>query len=126
VNDLRFAFRQLLKNPGFTAVAVLTLALGIGATTTIFTVIDGVLLRPLSYPGSERMVHVWERNREQGIDEANTSPDSFADWRKECQAFEALAFHGESPTPNLDAHWDHEPGRSTGVRAAAQHDRIAF
>src|ERR671924_483867 len=55
MNDLKFAVRQLLKNPGFTTVAVLTLALGIGATTTIFSVVNGVLLRPLEYPGSERL-----------------------------------------------------------------------
>src|SRR5262245_7831958 len=61
MNDLKFAFRQLLKNPGFTAVAVLTLALGIGANTTIFTVAYGVLLKPLPLPQSERLVNVWEK-----------------------------------------------------------------
>lgn len=95
LQDIRFGLRMLRKNPGFTAAAVLTLALGIGATTTIFTVIDGVLLNPLPYPGSDRMVHVWERNLQTGMDSANTSPPNFADWRKESQSFEAMAYYGE-------------------------------
>jgi len=59
MNDLKFAFRQLLKNSGFTAVAVLTLALGIGATIAIFSVVYAVVLRPLPFPESERLVAVW-------------------------------------------------------------------
>lgn len=60
MNDLKFALRMLLKNPGFSAVAILTLALGIGATTTVFSVVNAVLLQPLPYDGSERIVFVYE------------------------------------------------------------------
>src|ERR1043166_2138416 len=66
MSDLKFALRQLLKNPGFTAVAVLTLALGIGLNAGIFTVLNAVALRPLRVPGSERLVCVFQdfsRNR---------------------------------------------------------------
>ena len=66
MNDLKFAFRQLLKNPGFTALAVLMLALGIGANTAIFSVVHGVLLKPLPYPNPEQLVTLWERNPQRG------------------------------------------------------------
>ena len=59
MNDLRYAIRQLLKNPGFTAVAVLTLALGIGATSSVFSLIQGVLLTPPAYAGPDQVVLIW-------------------------------------------------------------------
>ena len=86
--DLHYALRRLLKNPGFTAVAVLTLALGIGANSAIFSVINAVLLRPLPYPESDRLVgvfHVWQGEH------AVMSPSNFLDVRQQAKTLEDAA-----------------------------------
>ena len=84
MNDLRFAFRQLRKSPGFTVVAVLTLALGIGANTAIFSVVEGVLLRPLPFPNAERLVRIYEALDENGARSAtlNLSDRTVARFRE--------------------------------------------
>src|SRR5947208_8025134 len=89
MNDLKFAFRQLLKNPGLTAVAVITLALGIGANTAIFSVVNAVLLRPLPIPEPDRVVHVWETWRGEGT--APVAWPKFIEWKQQSQCFEAIA-----------------------------------
>ena len=89
MNDLKFAFRQLLKNPGFTAVAVLTLALGIGANTAIFSIIDGVLLKPLPYEQPGQLVQVWEAPHPGGRN--SVSPGAFLDWKEHNTVFESLS-----------------------------------
>src|SRR5438552_13439214 len=71
MNDLKFALRQVRKSPGFTLVAVLTLALGIGANTAIFSVVEGVLLRPLPFPHAERLVRIYEALDESGARSAS-------------------------------------------------------
>src|SRR6185312_2103554 len=81
MNDLKFALRQLLKNPGFTVVAVLTLALGIGANTAIFSIINGVMLRPLPYPEPDRLVALWERSPQRGVEQERVSGPNYLDWR---------------------------------------------
>jgi hypothetical protein len=90
LQDLRYAWRVLGKSPGFTAVAVLTLALGIGASTAIFSVVNGVLLRPLPYETPERLVMVWGDLYREGLNQMNASPPEFSDY-KDAQVFEQLA-----------------------------------
>jgi putative ABC transport system permease protein len=89
--DLRYGLRSLLRTPGFTGVAVLTLALGIGATTAIFSVVNAVLLRPLPYPEAERIVMVWMDNRRQGTPEDIHSWPNYADYRAQNRVFAELA-----------------------------------
>ena len=89
MNDLRFACRQLLKNPGFTVVAVLTLALGMGGSTAIFSLINGVILRPLPFFESERLVSVSTQVGD--TRPTQTSYSSYLDWREQCRAFEDLS-----------------------------------
>ncbi|HEY6399912.1 MAG TPA: ABC transporter permease, partial [Blastocatellia bacterium] len=88
--DLRYGARMLLKNPGFTLIAVITLSLGIGANTAIFTIVNAVLLRPLPYPESERLMEVGRAWR--GDESVNSlSPPKFIFLRDNCQSFDAIA-----------------------------------
>ena len=91
MNDLKFAFRQLLKNAGLTAVAVLTLALGIGANTPLFSISNAVLLRPLLYPEPGRLVAVCESNPRLGWDHYVTWMGAFSDRREQRSPFQELA-----------------------------------
>src|SRR5437870_8094868 len=90
-NDIRYGVRSLLKRPAFTAVAVITLALGIGANTAIFSVVNTLLLRPLPFKEPARLVQVWEANYKLGQNTMDVSYPNFADWRVQNQDFEQIA-----------------------------------
>jgi putative ABC transport system permease protein len=91
MNDLKFAFRQLLKNPGFTAVAVLTLALGIGATASVFSLIHGVLLTPPPYRKPEQIVLVTQERIDGRPNAPGCTAAQWLEWRKQARSFEAMA-----------------------------------
>ena len=90
-HDLRYGLRMLVKNPGFTAVAIIALALGIGANTAIFSVVNTVLLRPLPYKDPERLVMVFEDSSKHGFPRDTPSAANYIDWRDQNQVFESIA-----------------------------------
>src|SRR2546423_2055363 len=89
--DVRYGLRMLRKNPGFAAVAVLTLALGIGVNTAIFSIVESVLLRPLPFHDPDQLFAVWTIAKEQGADRAGTSMPEFEDYQSQSHSFEYLA-----------------------------------
>jgi len=117
INDLRYAFRQLIKAPSFTAIAILTLALGIGACSAIFSVVNVVLLRPLDYPEPGRIVAIRETQLPQ-FPEFSVSPPNYLDWEKQTKSYEYLAAYGGA---NVNLTGEGEPERLVGVKATAHY-----
>src|SRR6266849_4701110 len=115
--DIRFGWRLLWRSPGFTIAAVLALALGIGATTAIFSVLDRVVLRPLPYPDAERLTMVWEMNDGKGLSHERISPVNFGDYRGLSQVFEDAAAWWYPQLTLTEA--GREPLRVNAVEASA-------
>ena len=111
MQDLRYALRQLVRSPGFFVVAVLTLALGIAATASLFSVVHGVLLRPLPYPEPERIVQLWELNKKGN--QTYFSDPNYDDVRAQSRSFAAIA--QESPTGVISVSGTTEPVRTRGA-----------
>lgn len=117
LQDFRYALRILFKKPGFTAIAVLTLALGIGANTAIFSVVDAVLLRALPYPDADRLVMLWSTMQSQGVPTAGSAMPDYREWRDQSQSFEGLGgfYYGDF---NLSGA-NREPARVQGAYITA-------
>ena len=90
-NDLRYGWRVMRRSPGFAAVAILTLAIGIGANAAIFSIVNGVLLRPLPFPDSSRIVTIWETDANRNVVRGTASPAEFLDWRDMNHSFAELS-----------------------------------
>ena len=91
IQDVRFALRTMMKKPGFTAVAVIIMALGIGANTAIFSLVRAVLLRPLPFKDPERLVMVWEDATKYNFPKNTPAPADYMDWKTRNDVFEEMA-----------------------------------
>ncbi|HEY6970456.1 MAG TPA: ABC transporter permease [Candidatus Angelobacter sp.] len=117
LQDLRYGARLLRKNPGFTSVAILTLALGIGANTAIFSVVNAVMLRPLSYPNADRLVLMNEFAKANGrVNNMSVAWLNYQDWRRQAQSFQYL---GVFRFQNLTLTGTEQAERLNGVMASA-------
>ncbi len=116
--DLRYGARMLLKHPGFTLIAVLTLALGIGANTAIFTVVNALLLRPLPYPEAERLAIVATTMRRERVEVRSTSYPDFVSWRDQNTVFEQIAARNATSFSLLSGN---EPERVNGELVSANY-----
>src|SRR5919109_2187802 len=116
MRDARYALRLLVRAPGFSLVAILTFAVGIGINTAVFNVANGVLLRPLPYPDADRITMLWMDNRRQGIKEDITSYPNYVDWRAQNRSYAHMAAFTSS---SFNLSGAGEPERLIGAQATA-------
>ncbi len=116
MQDLRYGVRMLARTPSFTAIAVLALALGIGANTAIFSVVNTVLLRPLPFKNPEQLVMVWENATHLGFPKNTPSPANFLDWRQQSTVFTGMSAFAEK---NFNLTGAGKPERLDGRRVSA-------
>jgi putative ABC transport system permease protein len=114
--DMRYGLRMLVKNPAFTAIAVLALALGIGANTAIFSVVNAILLRPLPYKNPDQLVMIWDNAAHLGFPKDTPSPANFLDWRQQSTVFAGMAALAQR---NFNLTGVGEPERLDGSRVSA-------
>src|SRR5262245_31942004 len=116
--DLRYGARMLFKSPNFTLIAIITLALGIGANTTIFSVINALLLKPIPFPDADRLALVWQSQANDPKDRNILSAPNFWDWQRQSDVFESMAIF-DSAGKGYNLSGDGEPERVSGVRVSA-------
>jgi predicted permease len=117
-NDIRYTVRTWRRNPGFTAVAVLTLTLGIGANTTMFSVVNATLLQPLPFPNADRLMTVWKGNIKEADHTNIVSMPNFRDWRERSRSFESMGLF-DSAGRGYSLTSSGEPEQVSGVRVTA-------
>ncbi len=116
IQDFRYAIRTLIKNPAFSVMAVLTLALGISVNTAMFTIVNSVLLEPLPYPQPGRILTLWERQLSDGA-LGTVAPANFADWREQSHSFAKIA--ALDPYPDFILNGYGEAKRLAGAAVSA-------
>src|ERR1041385_1558756 len=114
--DIRYGARMLKKSPGFTVVAVIAIALGISANTTIFSTVDALLLRPFSFPHQDRLVMLWERNPEIGMTSGSVAPGNLTEWQAQNHTCDQLV---ANRTRDYDLTGGDQPERFTGTAVSA-------
>src|SRR5687768_9991564 len=117
---LRIAARSLLRSPSVLVVASLSLALGIGVNTTIFSAVDVFLIRPLPYPDADRIVQVWETNSERGWNSTTISPPDFYNWRERARTVELAAYRGAA----FNLRGSDQPERISALRVSSNFFRV--
>ncbi len=118
--DLRYGLRSLLRNPGFSAVAIIALALGIGPNSAIFTIVNAVLLKPLPIPEPDRVVMIWQTLPKSGFDQMPVSPDDYLDWKQQTHSFEAMAAAFAIPEYGMNISGGGEPERAGAALASKE------
>ena len=119
MNDLKFTFRQLLKNPGFTAIAVLILALGIGANIAVFSVVNTILLRPLPFPDAQQLVRIVEKNPASGESSKTYTADATQDFQQQNRSFQSVSgYFAFTPPDNFKLVGNGQPVPVTGLLIA--------
>ena len=119
--DLSYAARTLWKSPGFTAVAVLAVALGVGANTTIFSCVNALLLRPFSFETTDRAVMIWERSLDDRYEHSSVAPANYFDWREQTKVFEELAAYNQQ---HFNLSEGEQPERVAGARVTPNLFRV--